>query len=54
MDARVPEEPNMKDPVCKLTEHTGALTSSVKDAVDKAIKRALDVRRAWTRHGHLK
>jgi len=44
----------MKDPVAKLIELTGTSTSSIEDMVDKAIKRAPGVRRAWTRHGHLK
>ncbi|MHB1309002.1 MAG: dodecin [Limisphaerales bacterium] len=30
----------MKDPVYKLIELTGTSTSSIEDAVDKAIKRA--------------
>ena len=30
----------MKDPVYKLIEITGTSTSSIEDAVDKAIKRA--------------
>ena len=30
----------MKDPVYKLIELTGTSTTSIKDAVDKAIKRA--------------
>ena len=40
MDARIPEEPNMKDHICKLIELTGTSTTSIEDAVDKAIKRA--------------
>jgi len=38
--ARMPEEPNMKDPVYKLIEITGTSTTSIEDAVDKAIRRA--------------
>ena len=34
------EEPNMKDHVYKLIELTGTSTTSIEDAVDKAIKRA--------------
>jgi len=34
------EEPNMKDPVYKLIELTGTSTTSIEDAVAKAIKRA--------------
>ena len=34
------ESNNMKDTVYKLIELTGTSTSSVEDAVDKAIKRA--------------
>ena len=37
---QLPEEPNMKDPVYKLIELTGMSTTSIEDAVDKAIKRA--------------
>jgi hypothetical protein len=33
-------EPNMKDPVYKLIELTGTSTTSVEDAVNKAIQRA--------------
>jgi dodecin len=36
----VPKEQNMKDPVYKLIELTGTSTTSIEDAVDKAIKRA--------------
>jgi flavin-binding protein dodecin len=39
-DARILEEPNMKDHVYKLIELTGTSTTSIEDAVDKAIKRA--------------
>jgi len=45
MDARIPEEPNMKDHICKLIELTGASITSIEDAVDKAIKRAHN--RCW-------
>jgi hypothetical protein len=38
--ARTPEIPNMKDPVYKLIELTGTSTTSIEDAVDKALKRA--------------
>ena len=34
------KKPNMKDPVYKLTELTGTSTTSIEDAVEKAIKRA--------------
>jgi hypothetical protein len=34
------EAPDMKDPVYKLIELTGTSTTSIEDAVDKAIKRA--------------
>jgi len=34
------KQPNMKDPVYKLIELTGTSTSSIEDAVDKAIQRA--------------
>jgi flavin-binding protein dodecin len=40
VDAGMPEEPNMKDHVYKLIELTGTSTTSIEDAVDKAIKRA--------------
>jgi hypothetical protein len=36
----LPEEPNMKDSVYKLIELTGTSTTSIEDAVAKAIKRA--------------
>ena len=39
-DARIPEEPNVKDPVYKLIELTGTSTTSIEDAVEKAIQRA--------------
>ena len=38
-DAQIPEAPNMKDPVYKLIELTGTSTTSIEDAVDKALKR---------------
>jgi dodecin len=38
--ARIPEAPNMKDHVYKLIELTGTSTTSIEDAVDRAIKRA--------------
>jgi len=34
------KNPNMKDPVYKLIELTGTSTTSIEDAVDKAIQRA--------------
>jgi flavin-binding protein dodecin len=34
------EAPDMKDPVYKIIELTGTSTTSIEDAVDKAIKRA--------------
>jgi flavin-binding protein dodecin len=34
------EQPAMKDPVYKLIELTGTSTTSIEDAVDKAVKRA--------------
>jgi len=34
------KKPNMKDPVYKLIELTGTSTTSIEDAVDKAIQRA--------------
>ena len=34
------EEPKMKDPVYKLIELTGTSTTSIEDAVAKAIERA--------------
>jgi flavin-binding protein dodecin len=40
VDARIPEEPSMKDHVYKIIELTGTSTTSIEDAVDKAIKRA--------------
>ena len=40
MDARIPDEPNMKDPVYKLIELTGTSSTSIEDAVNKAIQRA--------------
>ena len=40
MDARISKEPNMKDHVYKLIELTGTSTTSIEDAVDRAIKRA--------------
>ena len=39
-DARIPNETNMKDHVYKLIELTGTSTTSIEDAVEKAIKRA--------------
>jgi flavin-binding protein dodecin len=36
----IPKEPNMKDHVYKLIELTGTSTTSIEDAVEKAIKRA--------------
>lgn len=36
----LPAPPRMKDPVYKLIELTGTSTSSIEDAVEKAIKRA--------------
>ena len=36
----MPEALNMKDPVYKIIELTGTSTTSIEDAVDKAIKRA--------------
>ena len=36
----MPEEPNVKDHVYKLIELTGTSTTSIEDAVDKAIQRA--------------
>jgi flavin-binding protein dodecin len=39
-NAQIPEAPHMKDPVYKLIEITGTSTTSIEDAVDKAIKRA--------------
>jgi flavin-binding protein dodecin len=36
----MPEKTNMKDPVYKLIELTGTSTTSIEDAVAKAIKRA--------------
>jgi flavin-binding protein dodecin len=35
-----PEVPDMKDPVYKLIELTGTSTTSIEDAVERAIKRA--------------
>jgi len=40
VDAQIPEDPNMKDHVYKLIELTGTSTTSIENAVDKAIKRA--------------
>ena len=40
MDARISEEPNVKDQVYKLIELTGTSTTSIEDAVNRAIKRA--------------
>ena len=37
---RIPEQPNVKDHVYKLIELTGTSTTSIEDAVDKAIERA--------------
>jgi flavin-binding protein dodecin len=37
---RIPEEINMKDPVYKIIELTGTSTTSIEDAVGKAINRA--------------
>ena len=37
---RITEDTNMKDQVYKLIEITGTSTTSVEDAVDKAISRA--------------
>jgi hypothetical protein len=39
-DGRDTGKPAMKDPVYKLIELTGTSTTSIEDAVDKAIKRA--------------
>jgi len=36
----MPEKPNMKDTVYKLVELTGTSTTSMEDAVEKALKRA--------------
>ncbi len=36
----LPGASNMKDPVYKLIELTGTSTSTIEDAVDKAVKRA--------------
>jgi flavin-binding protein dodecin len=36
----MPEKLNMKDPVYKLIELTGTSTTSIEDAVGKAIQRA--------------
>jgi len=36
----MPEEPNMKDHVHKLIELTGTSTTSIEDAINKAINRA--------------
>ena len=36
----MPKQLNMKDPVYKLIELTGTSTTSIEDAVDKAIQRA--------------
>jgi hypothetical protein len=40
VDARIPEKPNMKDHVYKLIELTGTSTTSIEDAVARAIQRA--------------
>jgi len=40
MTAEKARKPNMKDPVYKLIELTGTSSTSIEDAVDKAIKRA--------------
>ena len=40
MDARIPEKPNVKDHVYKLIELTGTSTTSIEDAVARAIQRA--------------
>jgi flavin-binding protein dodecin len=40
VDARISEEPNVKDQVYKLIELTGTSTTSIEDAVNRAIKRA--------------
>jgi flavin-binding protein dodecin len=40
MDAQMPEEANMKDPVYKLIELNGTSTTSVENAVAQAIQRA--------------
>ena len=39
-DAKKPKESNMKDHVYKLIELTGTSTTSIEDAVNKAIMRA--------------
>jgi hypothetical protein len=39
-EARIPEQPNMKSPVYKLIELTGTSTTSIEDAVARAIRRA--------------
>src|ERR1039458_9772245 len=36
----IPDNPNMKDPVYKLIELTGTSTTSMEDAVARAIQRA--------------
>jgi flavin-binding protein dodecin len=40
VDARIPEKPNVKDHVYKLIELTGTSTTSIEDAVARAIQRA--------------
>jgi flavin-binding protein dodecin len=40
VDARIPEKPNMKDHVYKLIELTGTSTTSIEDAIARAIQRA--------------
>ena len=40
MTAAANRHPAMKDPVYKIIELTGTSTTSIEDAVDKAIKRA--------------
>jgi flavin-binding protein dodecin len=40
MKAKAMEDSNMKDHVYKLIELTGTSTTSIEDAVDRAIKRA--------------
>ena len=39
-EARIPGQTNMKNPVYKLIELTGTSTTSIEDAVEKAIQRA--------------
>jgi flavin-binding protein dodecin len=38
VDARIPEEPDVKDRVYKLIELSGTSIASIGDAVDKAIQ----------------